>query len=379
MSYTKFCFNQAWWRIVTGRSAAFGIVALVLVAAIPLSPADAAGANDEPVVQAQIVTMSAIKTYWTEERMSNARPMPTPRVFGAPAQGPAGFQTVPAGPAVIANSGKAGDSPTERVVDFAELSGLGIEAQALPGPFAFSGYRVFPNVSIIYQQFPYAFVGKVFFTIPGQGDFVCSGAVVNAPNLSLVWTAGHCVYSAGIGFHTNFVFEPARHELASPRGFWTANTLGTPSGWADNGLWEYDHGAAFMNPGGPGAGDFIIGQLGFLGFGANLPRQQHWHLTGYPAEPPFDGEHQHLCATNWAVDDQPSGTPGTDPKTIGVGCHMTGGSSGGAWVLDFGGWPGFGNIVNGNVSYGYIGVPNELYGPFFGDAAINLRDLLGNM
>jgi V8-like Glu-specific endopeptidase len=278
---------------------------------------------------------------------------------------------------VIANSGGPGDPPVERVVDPAEMSGFGFEPQANPGPFAFTGYRLFPNVTALYKEFPYVFVGKVFFTIPGQGNFVCSGSVVSAPNRSLVWTAGHCVYSPGIGFHTNFVFVPARREGTNPFGSWTANTLGTTTGW-QSGLFEYDHGAAFMNPGGPQS-NWLIGQFGFLGFAVNLPRQQHWHLQGYPAEGPPDGEHHYLCATDWSTDDQPTGTPGVDPETIGVGCDMLGGSSGGPWTLDLSGQPGTDNVVNGNTSYRYIGIPNRLYGPYFGDAALALRNQLGNM
>lgn len=372
--------NRRGWRSFTGRSGALlGILVAVLIAAAPMAPASAANANDAPVVQQHVTTMSAMRAYWTEERMRNAQPVPMPQAFGAPSAQPTDLAPLPSGPAVIANSGGPGDPPVERVVDAAELSGLDLDPQATPGPFAFTGYRLFPNATVLYQQFPYVFVGKVFFTIPGQGDYVCSGSVVNAPNLSLVWTAGHCVYSPGVGWHTNFVFYPARHEGQNPYAFWTANTLGTTTGWANNGMFEYDHGAAFMNPGGPGAGNFLIGQTGYLGFAANLPRQQHWHLQGYPAEFPFDGEHHHLCATDWATDDQPDGTPGVDPQTIGVGCDMTGGSSGGPWVVDLNGQPGSGNIVNGNTSYRYLGIPNRLYGPYFGDGAIALRDALGNL
>ena len=37
--------------------------------------------------------------------------------------------------------------------------------------------------------------------------------------------------------------------------------------------------------------------------------------------------------------------------TIGVGCDMTGGSSGGPWILGLG----RGNYINGLISYGYDG------------------------
>jgi len=355
------------------------VLALLVLVVAPQSPAWAANANEEPVLQPQMATTTAMRTYWTEERMRSAKPLPMPQLLGLPPEPVASLQALPSGPALIADSGGPGDLPTERILDQAELLQPDTGALANPGSFAFTRYRLFPNVRILYQQFPYLFVGKVFFTIPGRGDFVCSGSVVNAPNLSLVWTAGHCVHTQGIGFHTNFVFVPARHEGVNPFALWTANTLGAPAGWVNAGLFEYDHGAAFMNPGGPGAGGFLIGQGGFLGFAANLPRQQHWHLQGYPAALPFDGEHHEICATDWSTDDQPTGVPGADPQTIGVGCDLTGGASGGPWTLDLNGEPGSGNLVNGNVSYRYFDTPDRMYGPYFGNAAIALRDALGNM
>lgn len=36
--------------------------------------------------------------------------------------------------------------------------------------------------------------GKVFFTDPGFGDFVCSGSTLNSAKARLVFTAGHCVH-----------------------------------------------------------------------------------------------------------------------------------------------------------------------------------------
>ena len=48
--------------------------------------------------------------------------------------------------------------------------------------------------------------------------------------------------------------------------------------------------------------------------------------------------------------------------------RVTGGSSGGPWVVGLGG----GNYVNSVTSYGYSSLPGVLFGPYFGDGAINL-------
>jgi hypothetical protein len=227
-------------------------------------------------------------------------------------------------------------------------------------------------------------VGKLFFTVPGVGDFVCSGSSVNSANRSVVWTAGHCVYSPGVGFHTNFLFVPARRVGANPIGGWTATQAITLLGWAA-GLFEYDHGALVTAPGGL-TGRCLNDEAGFLGFLANVARTQNWHMAGYPAAPralahtppgpQFDGEHQEICEATWAADDLPTGGAG-DPPTVGAGCDQTGGTSGGPWTLDYSGFGGLTNLINGNNSYRYTG-PNppedlKLFSPYFTTGAINVR------
>jgi hypothetical protein len=48
---------------------------------------------------------------------------------------------------------------------------------------------------------------------------------------------------------------------------------------------------------------------------------------------------------------------------MGIGCDMTGGSSGGGWVTD----PSAAGYLNGLNSYKYSNQPNVMYGPYFGD------------
>jgi V8-like Glu-specific endopeptidase len=202
-----------------------------------------------------------------------------------------------------------------------------------------------------------------------------------------VWTAGHCVATPGVGFHTNFSFAPARRLANNPFGLWTpkaADGVWTVAGWLNSGLFNYDHGALVMKP---NSGIKIGNRVGFLGFAANVSRLQHWHLHGYPQAarnlaqtPPgaqFDGVHHEICAAAWATDDQP-GTA-DDPPTIGVGCDQTGGTSGGPWVIDLSSVSGSAtNLLNGNNSYRYDG-PNppenlKLFSPYFSQGAINLRN-----
>jgi V8-like Glu-specific endopeptidase len=245
-------------------------------------------------------------------------------------------------------------------------------------PWSYTSYRAYPDVQGLYWFNPYVQIGKLYFTGTDGRNYVCSAAVVTTVNASVTWTAGHCVYTppalGNAGFHTNFLFVPGLWTNIVPYGNWTGRQAWTLAGW-QNGLFEYDHGAIYMNRGGPAPGTYLVGQLGSFGFAANLSRQQHFHDTGYPAAAPFDGLHQHVCAAPWAANDLPSSDP-ANPPTIGIGCDMTGGSSGGPWIVNLaGGWmpsPSYYNLLNGNNSYKYGGVPDKMYGPYFSQGAINL-------
>jgi hypothetical protein len=59
--------------------------------------------------------------------------------------------------------------------------------------------------------------------------------------------------------------------------------------------------------------------------------------------------------------------------TIGVGCDLIFGASGGPWVVNFSGVPEGTNLLNGNNSYIKRGLP-QLYGPYFTTGAIELRN-----
>jgi hypothetical protein len=280
------------------------------------------------------------------------------------------------------HSGGPGDIPQEQTLEASEEP-----PQPTFGtyPFSYTRYRLFPDTVAQYKTFPYKMTGKLFFTIPGEGDAVCSGASVNSTNRSVVWTAGHCVAKPGVGFHTNFLFAPARRLGTSPFGTWTVKQIWTFNEWVNSGAWEFDLAALVMNLQ-AGSNAKIGNKVGFLGFLANAARQQHWHLHVYPLAPrnlgstppgaQFDGLHHEICASAWAIDDDPTEVNG--PLTIGVGCDKTGGTSGGPWVVNFSGVnAATTNLLNGNNSYRYLGPsPDnlELYSPYFGQAAIDLRN-----
>jgi len=211
---------------------------------------------------------------------------------------------------------------------------------------------------------PYKQVGKLYFTIPGQGDFQCSASTIAK---RLIVTAAHCMYSAGIGFHTNWVFIPGfdGSNAAKPRPFGTWNwSMGIiPTQWIDTG------GAL------PNNDDFGILELvdqvipptqarlkkvgDYVGKFSTLEGRlfdNHATMLGYPCN--FDS--CNIMQRNDSSDHRGSGVEGS--TAFEYGSDMTGGSSGGPWVQNFGdpmAAAPTGNWVERNAviavtSYGYV-------------------------
>lgn len=197
--------------------------------------------------------------------------------------------------------------------------------------------------------------GKVFFTLGGT-NYVCSGTSLNSSNGSVVWTAGHCVNEGPGAYATNWAFVPAYRDGSAPYGTWTARALLSTTQWASGGDISYDVGAAVMNTSG---GNTLNSTVGGRGIAFNYARNQFYRSYGYPAAPPFTGERLWVCESQLSHSD-----PSTSPQTMAIGCDMTGGSSGGGWLV--------GNNVYSVNSYGYLTEPNVMYGPYQGAAAQSL-------
>jgi hypothetical protein len=296
-----------------------GAVGAVILAALLVAPL-AGGAAVHRVVQGA----GAVRAYWTPERMREAEP--------------ASLLLDAAGEPRRVEAGRAAEQ------------------------------------SAAARAYPERVHGKVFFTLIGgssPGDYVCSGTVVASDGHALVWTAGHCVAGAdvGTGFATNWEFVPGYDSGAAPYGRWPASALATTDGWRDAANVRVDLGAATVARDGEGRGiEDVIGARGIV---FDERREQRFSIFGYPAQPnlftlppriDFDGEHLFRCDSETVGSDSP---PGSGPAPVEVDCDMTGGSSGGGWVIADG-------LLNGLTSYGYAADGYHLYGPYFGTAARRL-------
>jgi V8-like Glu-specific endopeptidase len=238
-------------------------------------------------------------------------------------------------------------------------------------------------------------VGKVFFQMGGS-LYVCSGNAVDdahdtvtTPNL--VVTAGHCVSDGGDAWATKFMFIPS-YDPTKPRtsgqpdGTFTATKLTTTPQWIAQGpdMYNYDVGMALV-----GTNEEIqgyqtlaaaIGDTSDIAFVSGDPTSTadvdytvNTHAFGYPAARPYDGTRLISCWGTTTVDTVGGSTDYRLP------CNMTGGSSGGPWLLDSTSAvaPLTENADVSDVqisvnSFGYSGEKNAMYGPIFGTT---VRDL----
>ena len=198
------------------------------------------------------------------------------------------------------------------------------------------------------QETPQPRFGKVFFSI-GRSNYVCSGTATNSSNGDVVTTAGHCVSDGGT-FVTNFAFVPAYDNGAAPYGTWTAQTLFTTDQWRTAEDFDYDAAFAVMNEN--ASGQSLTNVVGSYPIAFNPPRGQTMKAYGYPAAKPFNGQKLYSC-TGTVVQDTYGGS-----QDQGLACNMTGGSSGGGWIQN--------GSLSSVTSFGYTGVRNILWGPYFG-------------
>jgi hypothetical protein len=285
----------------------------------------------EPVAQAP----QAVRAYWTSARMRHAKPV----------------EAIPSSP-------------------LGAPGGVAVAASAKR--------RDLHQLVTKTGSYPNRTDGKVFFTLPPPdgGDYECSGTAVRSPSRSLVWTAGHCVFEPGIlgAFATHWEFVPGYRAGKKPFGEWPASSLATTHQWQGVGPFSggdsaFDFGAATVNP---RAGQRLEDRIGARRIAFNQPRRQVYSAYGYPAQrppPEFDGQHLFRCKSPFRSSDDRVGPP----SAIRISCDMTGGSSGGGWVIqrDHHGY------VASVTSYGYSDDRNGLYGPYQGGVARTLAEAAG--
>ncbi|GHF28848.1 peptidase [Streptomyces mashuensis] len=316
-------------RTTAGALLAAGTLLATAAATAPAgaapAPGPAAGPAASPPLAASAAAQQRVRDYWTPERMRSATPLDLP----APRAGTAAAPRHQGATATVAPTAPTAPAP---------------ELRSFPqpgGPWTGGGAIVKTS-------------GRVFFTFNGR-NASCSGDAVTSANGSTVLTAGHCVKYQG-SWHTNWTFVPGYHDGQTPYGTWTASkTLTTPQ-WEASEEMNYDVGAAVV---GTLDGKRLTDVVGGQGVQFNGAYNEDMYAFGFPAASPYDGTKLIHC----------SGRSSKDfllTQDHGLGCNMTGGSSGGPWFASFDEAGGTGLQASVN-SFGYTFLPNRMFGPYFGD------------
>ncbi len=204
--------------------------------------------------------------------------------------------------------------------------------------------------------YPYRTVGKLTFQV-GADSFQCSASVILT---SVIVTAAHCLQDVGSGNDgfTNFEFRPGHYgpadataEQIAPYGVWEPVASSIPSSWSDG----TDPGCgptrendiAVMALAKDADGEFVGNIVGTLGYSWNNYSFVTSSLTGdievaavttlgYPGLMDNGSIMQRTDGPSYPVtadfcDD------GTSLPQIYQGSNLTGGASGGPWVVNFSG------------------------------------------
>jgi V8-like Glu-specific endopeptidase len=309
-------------RVAIGVS---GVAAMF--AWVTTSPASAqrGGARSAPVVEV-LENRGNSGNYWTAEQMAAAQPLPQPIPFFDPNTNEANATGTP-----VSHDGwaPAGSVPTS-AVQLYDPAAVHIQNDELtPQWFGTSGARftssrLIPATTNTDKSYPHRVIGKLFFTKPGIGNFVCSASVIS---YRLIATAGHCVSSGTGQWWTNFSFVPALRAGAGPWGSYGWAYVLTTTTWFSGGGTvpnAADYAMIELTDNASGRIGLLLGWLGWqtLSLSGN-----HAHLMGYPCNLDSCNEMHQVTAQAFS---------NAANNTVTYGSNMRGGSSGGPWVMNFG-------------------------------------------
>jgi V8-like Glu-specific endopeptidase len=233
------------------------------------------------------------------------------------------------------------------------------------------------NRTAFSSKYPYRASGQLFFEDDDGQQYICSASLIKR---GVLVTAGHCVIdNSEAEFYENFQYIPARRGKSAPYGIWEGARVYVMSSYAYDKNGECLSGVVCKNDVAvivlkPKNGKYAGDKTGWLGYGINTYSftrtlgRTGAQITqlGYPAS--------HDRVTMMQRNDSLGILGGKSVKnnTI-IGTRMTGGSSGGPWIVNFGQMAKLGdgttpgseaksNIVVGVTSWGYTNDAYKLQG-----------------
>jgi V8-like Glu-specific endopeptidase len=326
-------------------------ICLVTAGAVAfLAPNASGAASKPPAVKAAPGSDDDVLSYWTPERILNAKPadlvMQGKPQGGHPAR--SGNKSEP--PQVF--HGAAPTVPYDKSLATKLYDDTQQIHHAPPplsggGGYPYTTNRLYPvNDAVLHKIFPYATVGHLYFHEP-SGDYQCSASVIR---LSTIATAGHCVNDGSGHYYSKWLFIPGQNGSSAPFGKYTWSNAITTSAWYSGGGGvpnEQDDAVIVLKL---RNGVAIGSYTGYLGYEYNTPLPTAISQLGYPCN--LDS-----CSDPIATYSQDHSGP---TNNFEWGTASFGGASGGPEVQDFGQAPSGvpnetlgGNIVISSTSYTY--------------------------
>lgn len=205
---------------------------------------------------------------------------------------------------------------------------------------------------------PFTAVGRVFLKVGRFAGF-CSGTAIDSASRRLVLTAGHCLYSFLPGHQIPtaaryFDFVPDYALGQAPFGEFIGRRAFMPRPWLLSLNENYDMAAVLTEPNASGVklADAVGGGLPIA---TDRTRDQEYQVLGYPGA---NRKRMQECDARFSGDDRLT-YPLGGPPSLGVGCYMGEGASGGPWLINEG------TEVGGITTYGHIKNFNHTFGPYF--------------
>lgn len=347
-----------------------GLVALGCIAAVPVS----AQVSQEGPVTKFTAPKTPIGPDGVPVTIDTAHPIPMESLANVPPASPSDAYRGTAVPMGTpgASPGGAGNGKThplslpvpQSAVKSNSAGSDGTQGAATPQEFGTADQPFTTSRANYLKSTPYRASGKLFFNI-GSSTYVCSASLIKK---GIVVTAAHCVANYGQSqFYSNWLYVPAYNYGSAPYGTFTAATAyvltayynGTDSCYQYGVICPDDVAVLVENTSGGNFPGTYTGWLGYgwNGWGFNKNNQALINQLGYPVA---------LDGGNWNERNDSQGFVNTtySNNTI-IGSLMTGGSSGGPWVVNLGLAPTLSggishgtyashNIVVGVTSWGYI-------------------------